>query len=296
MKKAILIYFTGTGNTKLLAESIKNRFYLENLYDVDLFEINIDTKVIDLKDYDLIIFSYPIYAFNTPIIFDKYIKKLKLLNKKYLIIKQSGEPLKLNNTSSYKLRKWIKKNNGELLEEYHFLYPYNIHFKYPDNLVKELYILNNKLMDILIYELKNNIKNTTKLNYFYILNSKLFKIQRLGGPINSLFYRVDKNKCINCNLCINNCPTHNIELKNKKIKFHLKCIMCMRCSFSCPTDAINIGMLQSWKVNGAYDYDKIIKNDNLDGKFIENNQTRFYKLFNKKIKNIEELHNFYFKK
>ena len=296
MKKAILIYFTGTGNTKLLAESIKNRFYLENLYDVDLFEINIDTKVIDLKDYDLIIFSYPIYAFNTPIIFDKYIKKLKLLNKKYLIIKQSGEPLKLNDTSSYKLRKWIKKNNGELLGEYHFLYPYNIHFKYPDNLVKELYILNNKLMDILIYELKNNIKNTAKLNYFYILNSKLFKIQRIGGPINSLFYRVDKNKCINCYLCINNCPTHNIELKNKKIKFHSKCIMCMRCSFFCPTNAINIGMLQSWKVNGAYDYDKIFKDCNLDGKFIEHNQTRFYKLFNKKIKNIEELHNFYFKK
>ena len=213
--KAIIIYFTGTYNTLFLANKIKNKLEEHNSYEVELFSININSSLKNIQNYDLIIFSYPIYAFNMPRIFEKYIKKIKILpGKKYIIAKQSGEPLGLNNSSSYKLINKIKKNKGILINEYHFLLPYNIHFRYEDNFIKELFNYNDKLLSI-----------------FYSFNSFIFKIQRLGGPINSIFYKVDYKKCIKCNLCINNCPTKNIEIINNKIKFHKNCEMCMRCSF-----------------------------------------------------------------
>ncbi len=31
-------------------------------------------------------------------------------------------------------------------------------------------------------------------------------------------------------------------------------MMCTRCSFNCPTSAINIGILNAWKVNKPYAY------------------------------------------
>ena len=37
--------------------------------------------------------------------------------------------------------------------------------------------------------------------------------------------------------------------------------MCMRCSFYCPKDAIKIGFLNGWKVNGKYNFDIIKKNE-----------------------------------
>lgn len=293
--EAIIIYFTGTGNTKYLVDKIKTKLD-DNSYHTTSFTIDSESKPISLDKYDLIIFSYPIYAFNMPIIFDKYVKTLKFpANKKYLIAKQSGEPLALNNSSSYSLIKRIQKSKGAYLGEYHFLLPYNIHFRYVDNFVKELLRYDYKLLDILIYELNHNIKRKFKKNYLYALNSFIFKIQRLGGPVNSYFYKVNYNKCIHCNKCMNNCPTKSIELVDNKYKFKSTCIMCMRCSFSCPKDAINIGMLQKRKVNGEYNFKEIEKNPYIRGDFLKNHKSFFYNLFPKKLKEIDKKYKEYFK-
>ena len=272
--------FTGTYNTKFLVEKIKERFTKESLGEVEFLPIDGTSSSSSLNSYDLIFFSYPIYAFNTPIIFDRFIKRIKLnKNQKVIIAKQSGEPIVLNNSSSYSLIRKIKKDKAKLLSEYHFLMPYNIHFRYEDDFIKELFIYNEKLLDILVYELKNNIVRKVKYNPLLAFNSFVFKIQRLGGPVNSYFYRVDYAKCILCQKCINECPINNITFDNnkKKIIFHHHCLMCMRCSFFCPKDAINIGMLQKWKVNGKYDLSRIDK------------------LFPKVILKINSLHDKYFK-
>ena len=272
--KTLIIYFTGTYNTKYLVEKIKERFQKEELGEITTFSIDGFSKPISLSSYDLIIFSYPIYAFNTPIIFDRFVKKLHFHEKqKVIIAKQSGEPLKLNNSSSYSLIRKINREKAILLGEYHFLMPYNIHFRYEDNFIKELF------------------------NYkFYAFNSFIFKIQRLGGPVNSYFYKVDYSKCIMCKKCIKECPVNNItiDLKTNKIKFNNHCLMCMRCSFFCPKDAISIGMLQSWKVNGKYDLAKIENDSSLNGDYLSSHKTKFFKLFPKAINNINNLYKKYF--
>ncbi len=296
--KTLIIYFTGTYNTKYLVEKIKERFTKESLGEVEFLPIDGTSSSSSLNSYDLIFFSYPIYAFNTPIIFDRFIKRIKLnKNQKVIIAKQSGEPIVLNNSSSYSLIRKIKKDKAKLLSEYHFLMPYNIHFRYEDDFIKELFIYNEKLLDILVYELKNNIVRKVKYNPLLAFNSFVFKIQRLGGPVNSYFYRVDYTKCILCQKCINECPINNITFDNnkKKIIFHHHCLMCMRCSFFCPKDAINIGMLQKWKVNGKYDLSRIDKESLLKGDYLKTHKTKFFKLFPKVILKINSLHDKYFK-
>lgn len=293
--KTLIIYFTGTYNTKYLVEKIKERFQKDELGEITTFSIDGSSKPISLTPFDLIIFSYPIYAFNTPIIFDRFVKKLHFHEKqKVIIAKQSGEPLKLNNSSSYSLIRKINREKAILLGEYHFLMPYNIHFRYDDNFIKELFNYNNKLLDILIYEYKNKIIRKVKYNLFYAFNSFIFKIQRLGGPVNSYFYKVDYSKCIRCNRCVNECPINNIVIKNNKYKFKNKCIMCMRCSFNCPKDAINIGMLNGWRVNGGYDYKRIINDSNIRGEYLKEHNKGFYKIFKKIIKENDEKYNEYF--
>ena len=77
----LIIYFTGTFNTRYLVDKIKDRlFKLNSNYHVDTLEVNKNTLVKDLSSYNLIIFSYPIYAFNTPSFYIKYLKKLKFYN------------------------------------------------------------------------------------------------------------------------------------------------------------------------------------------------------------------------
>ena len=289
--RVLLIYYTGTYNTRYLSNKVKDRF-INKGYEVDTIEINANTPIKDVSDYDLIGFSYPIYGFNSPLPFNKYVRKLKFNDKqKYFIYKNSGETLAMNNASSRILIRIMKRQKVELIGEYHFVMPYNIHFPFEKEFVKQILIYNEKLLDIMFYNLDKNIIFKIKSNPIYNLAAFFVGIQKIGGNVNSFLYKVDKNKCINCNKCVNTCPHNNIYIKNGKIKFHHHCDMCMRCSFFCPTNAISIGFLEGWKVNGEYKFKQIENDNSILSNYINGENKGFYKCFIKHFNFIDNEYN-----
>lgn len=291
MKRLLLLYYTGTYNTRLLAKEIAKS--LSDEYEVTSIEIDSKTEAVSLSDYDAIGLGYPIYAFNAPSFFIKYLKKLKFdPSKSYFIFKDSGESFRMNNASSRRIIKLFKKNRIKDYSEYHFLLPYNIHFKFADAFVYQLIQEDKKLLTVLKSDLKTGTNRHLKSNIFYNIASKILRIQTFGGYLNSFFYKVDKKKCIDCNLCINSCPVGNIYRKKGKIKFKHHCLMCMRCSFYCPKDAISIGLLNSWRVNGAYNFKNILNNDSLkDIDYVSKQKDFFYKCYPATFKHIDEMYN-----
>ena len=286
--KILLIYYTGTYNTRYLSNKLKDRFILEN-NEIDLVEITSTTKPIDTYQYDLIGFSYPIYGFNSPLPFNKYIRKLKFKkNQKYFIYKNSGEVLAMNNASSRILIRIMKRQKCINIGEYHYVMPYNIHFPFDKVFIKEILNYNNKLMDIMLYNFKKDIIFKIKSNLIYNICAFFVGIQKIGGNVNSYLYKVDNNKCIKCNKCIKLCPHENIYLKKDKIKFHHHCDMCMRCSYFCPTDAINIGFLKGWKVTDYYNLKEIENDDSITSPYITEDSKGFYKCFIKYFKWIDK--------
>lgn len=276
--KILLLFYTGTNNTKYLSYELKKRW--EGSHEVDLYQVQDDTfKIIDLSIYDVIGLGYPIYAFNVPSYFLKFLKMQSFpKGKKYFIYKNSGETLHLNDASSLSIIKLLKKQGIRVNNEYHFPMPYNIIFRFKDNLIKEMLTENEKLLDILSFEVMNDIPHISKYKINHKMLTQVLKIQYIAGPINSWLYRVNKKKCISCGLCIKNCPVHNIYIKKGKIKFHHHCLMCMRCSLHCPKDAFFIGFLEPWKVNKPYDF-KSINNIVLDKPVITNKTKGFFKCY-----------------
>jgi len=67
----------------------------------------------------------------------------------------------------------------------------------------------------------------------------------------------------------------------------------MRCSFYCPTDAIKIGYLNSWRVNGAYRFDKISKNEQLQLPYITKDSKGFYRCFIRYFAEVEKVYQEY---
>ena len=155
--RVLLVYYTGTYNTRYLANQVKQRF-IDNKNQVDTIEIASNTEPIDTSVYDLIGFSYPIYGFNSPLPFNKYVRRLRFNEKqKYFIFKNSGETLAMNNASSRILIRLMKRQKVTFLGEYHYVMPYNIHFPFEKEFVKQILIYNKKLMDVMFYNLENNI-------------------------------------------------------------------------------------------------------------------------------------------
>lgn len=287
--KVLLVYYTGTYNTRYLSERVSERLTKRG-HTVDRVEINIDTPVKNTDGYDVIGFSYPIYGFNTPLAFDRYIKKLKFkAGQKYFIYKNSGETLGMNNASSRGIIRLMRRRKVDFAGEYHFVMPYNIHFKYEDDFVKEILDKNEKLAKIMVHNLENGKIEKINSNFIYNFSAFFVGIVKIAGNVNSYLYKVDKDKCINCNKCVNACPEKNIYIKDGKIKFHHHCDMCMRCSFFCPTDAIKIGFLDwwGWRVNGDYKLKKLAKEPLPKKPYITKDSKGFYKCFIKTFDMIE---------
>ena len=292
MKKICLYTFTGTGNTKLCGDYLKK--HLEELgatVDHYVFTVlNLDYP--DPNNYDLIGIGYPIHAFNIPEIFVKFLKNFKKANekKKFFVYKTSGEPFKLNDASTSHAYRYLKKLNYEFVLEKHFIMPYNIMFDYDNRLKKQLYLYLDPLTKVFAIQIMNEDYKKMRFSKEKQLLSTILRIEYIAPKLNSKFVRINKKKCINCKMCINNCPAQAIYI-NKKGVYRVKstCAMCMRCTLNCPTNAIKFGFMNSWKVNGNFNFEKLAKDDSIKPDFISKKTKGYFKTFRKYFKEQNKL-------
>lgn len=256
MKNVLIAVFSGTGNTLRTADYFKKSFENHG-YSAEILNINRNTPAPDTKKYSIIGFGYPIHAFNTPEIFNAFVKKLpQEENKKCFVFKTSGEPFKINNSSSAKLFSLLKKKGYIPSNEIHLLMPYNIMFRYPDGIAAQMDYYSRKMAEKEVGNIIEGKKTHIKHGIFSRMASVIFRIEQPSAKFNGRFYKADTAKCINCMLCAEHCPENNIKYENGRLIFGRNCSLCMRCSMNCPADAISIGLLKRWKVNPPYEFEK----------------------------------------
>lgn len=292
--RCLLLYYTGTYNTRYVTEKLRLRLEEEG-WIITTYEIDpLNNEALDYSAYDIIGFGSPIYGFAAPYAFLKFIRKQTFPQGiRAFIYKNSGETYHANDASSkYFLRK-LRHDKVDVQNEYHFMMPYNIHFRFDDYLIREMFEMDKKLLEILVHEVTNGIPNLKPYHWWpRLVTSVVARPQYIGGDVNSFLYKVDKKKCINCDLCIKRCPMHNIYRNGKgEIAFHHHCLMCMRCSFFCPGDAFDIGFLEDWgwhvNIKGGYDF-KAIEQIQLDHPYITPQTTGFFKCYIEKYANINK--------
>lgn len=277
--RILLRYFTGTGNTRLCAAFLADAFK-EAGHVVDFAE---GDALFDPADYDLIGLGYPIHAFNPPLTFLKQVKAIPKAKKDYFIFKVSGEPFRLNNSSSAKIASIMKKKGYRKIGEKHFLMPYNIIFRYRDSVMKQMYLYLPAIAKAYAQDLLAGKAESIKYGPATRATSFLFRIEWIAPAVNAPLVSFRKKKCIACDKCLKDCPQEAIY-KNKKgeLKIHpSKCAMCMRCTLNCPVDAIRFGILNPWKVTGGFNYPKLLKNESIDPNYINKDTKGYFRLFNK---------------
>ena len=279
----LLISFSGTGNTAkcgaFIHDALINKGHSVTHY---IYSINNEFNY-NLGDYDLIGIGYPIHAFNIAKPFLNFIKKFPKSNnhQKYFIYKTSGEPFWMNNSSSVTLARKMKRKGYQKLSEYHFLMPYNIVFRYKDEVVRQMDLYLKPLCYAYVDSLFSNKPPLIRYGIGSRIFSFLFKIEWICAPVNKLFVHSKKN-CTHCNMCIKNCPMQALYVNKKGvIKTTSKCAVCMRCTYNCPNNALHYGFLNLWVVNPPYQYKKIHEKFKDQPLYINKNTKGYFKLFNK---------------
>jgi menaquinone-dependent protoporphyrinogen IX oxidase/Pyruvate/2-oxoacid:ferredoxin oxidoreductase delta subunit len=287
--KCIIYFFTGSGHTRMAAEDIKKHLD-EGGCQTDLYEFKEPVeKFPDPNDYDVVGIGYPIHAFNIPDSFFGFIKKklpaAKEKGKKVFIFKVSGEPFHPNDASSYLALRHLRRKGYNPVLEKHLLMPYNIMFKYPANLAKQMYLYLDPLCQVIAKKILGGEETKLKYKAIHHVNSWFFRIERVAGPVNCVFFHVKKKKCVNCNQCIKNCPNNSLyRSKNGRIKCHPSCNICMRCTMSCPKNAIVFGFMNPWKVNPLYPYKEYAADSSIKGDQVNKNTKGYFKHFRKYFK------------
>ena len=285
--RALFCYFSATGNTKKCVDLYQECLHSYGV-ESDIHNIDNGKLEFDPEDYDMVFFAYPIHGFNAPENVLKFAKTLKRCKekKRLIILKTSGEHLRINNISSYSLRRILKRRNYYLTNEYHYIMPYDIIFRHTDLMAYNMYEALKGLVPLDVKDILNN--KIVKLKYmpFGHILQLIMLIEHPGAKINGLFMHTNKN-CISCGLCVKACPTKNIILNDKgKIQFKHNCLMCTRCAFYCPKDAIVFGLFNSWKVNGKYSF-QMPKEEEIDKhkRYCKNSYKRYFKIAEERIKN-----------
>lgn len=248
--KAVVYYFTGTGNSFKVAEEIAK--YIDACtVDITNFE-KIDTLIVDS---DLVGFVFPLYDFKAPEYMQKFVSKLSGLKGKYLFAVSTFGIAPSKGMQLFK--EDIHKAGGELSLGFAVQMPHNgigsgvfsekqhqqAFQKWDERkhlifeAVKERKVLpvdrNNfgELMNI--YLLQGMLFKTIPT-----LSRMLFKVARHGWE--SIAYTAN-DKCIGCGTCVKICPTGNITLKNGKPVWGDHCANCFACLQWCPQSAITLG-------------------------------------------------------
>lgn len=283
--KAVLYVFSGTGNTRLIADLYKK--YLTD-YETVIFDIEIQKGSASFvpppnpSEFDLIGFGYPIHGFNAPEITVNFCRALpdtdKTKRKKAFIFKSSGEGHSLNNYSSGLIIKILEKKGFDILCERHYVMPYNMIFRHSPEMVKSEYIYADALVRLNCRDLQNGFRENVHFNPLKAWFVPVIRIEWIYARLQGPFMKVDMHKCIKCMKCVNNCPLNNISFADEKFKFGTNCSLCVRCSFNCPVCAISIGLLNGWRINGTYRIKQTSADKSLRFPFFGENLKGLYRL------------------
>lgn len=236
----LLIYFSGTGNTKYIAQCIKNEFINEK-DTITMYSIEEHFKI-NPSEYNFLILGSPKFYEYTPKFFMKWIKEnlpAAQIPMETIVFCTGCAPTK---TSFKDIEKILFKKKYIVVMTKTFQMPNNYLIGKYRGTPKEKYSQYYKNSKEKAINLVNNFKNNiySKETIGFIISGLFKNISYLCSSKTSSKaknFSVNLN-CTSCGLCEQCCPTQNIKIIDGKITFGDKCIFCTRCVNSCPTNAI----------------------------------------------------------
>lgn len=241
----MIIYFSGTGNSRFAAQTVAARIGDEC---VNVFDCLKNSKAGSFSSEKPYVFVCPTYSWRIPRVFEAFIRKSTFEGSKkaYFIMTCGSE---VGNAEKYLLR---------LCDDCGFEYMGALETVMPENYVAMFSVPGSD-------EARRMIKASLPVLYqgaACILDAKPFQHIKTGvadrlksSVVNSLFYKFivsakdfcTDGRCVSCGKCEQVCPLNNIKLTDGKPEWGKNCTHCMACICSCPAQAIEYGSVSKGK-------------------------------------------------
>lgn len=235
----MILYFTGTGNSKYIAKALADRLGDEVVSLNEVIKNNLSKEFASEKPFVIVA---PIYAWRLPRVVDEVVLTATFKGSKeiYFVATMGSQTGKCD--------KYCKKNAKAAGMNYRGFRGIQM----PNNYVIASVMDDEATNDEII---RKALPQVDEIAEAIRAGREIGKTDRtpasgfLSGPVNNMFtkhmnsakdYEVS-DACISCGKCVSLCAMNNVELSSDgKPTFGTRCINCYACLQACPTQAINI--------------------------------------------------------
>lgn len=241
----MIFYFSGTGNSKFVAEEI-GRILKEKTYDISVIDVP------DISKEKYVGFIFPIYAWGVCEPMLEFVKKLNATKAYTFAVATCGQDagkalIELKQVISlHSCFSIVMPNNYIVGSE---LASTEDCFRILQEARKNIEKISERILNKEeVYEVQEGTFARIKTN---LINKGFNQFARSTKP----FYVT--NDCNLCGTCMRDCPAHTIKIVDGKIIWNEKCYQCLKCINRCPQQAIQYG--KKTKNKGRYYVEKYIK-------------------------------------
>ncbi len=235
----MILYFTGTGNSKFIAEALSDYINDTDIVSLnDVLKNSLSLKFVSQKPFILVV---PIHAWSLPNIIPPLFKKAEFSGSRkfYVVVTMAGE----SGLCSSLCKKCCRAKNLEFMGVGSIEMPSNyilIDSNYTLEDIHHIRTLSVHKAAEIGYNIVHGLCLKPKeRNFFPFIKTVLVHSLFVKFIVYSKQFRVSY-RCHGCGLCESFCPMNNIHLVDDKPVFGSNCANCFGCINRCPEHAINI--------------------------------------------------------
>ena len=255
----MIFYFSGTGNSKWVAETIAKALDERVIAMADYMKPQSEKPIFSIRDKERIGFVSPIHSWGIPPRVQQFIEELSINNydgQQIFVIFTCGDQC---GDAKKMVANIIKGKGWECRHIYSVQMPNN-YIAMPGFNIDDISLQKTKKIAAkeLLPRLAEAIKNDSPIDC-YTKGGMTFLKSGLVYPLFRSYCKYGKSfryteDCVGCGLCSFRCPTGNISMKDGHPSWDNRCTQCLACIHYCPHIAIEYGKASVGK--GRYHFEE----------------------------------------
>lgn len=259
MSRVNIIYFSGTGGTRMCAQELAKLLTSSGL-QVTTLEASKRTEVV-LPACDKLVVMYPVYFMNAPVPLEDFISALERTNGQYaaIVSVSAGGEYAPNLACRMRISSLLTDKGYNVIYENMLVMPANCLKKLDDSASACLLkVLPQKVAKIAA-DIGSGIVRRRNSDFPSHLATELGRAPRSMSRMFAKLFSCTTS-CTACGLCVRACPCGNIFLENDKVSWGNNCAACLRCVYQCPEQAIKMKYgSSSFLIGSGYNLEQFVK-------------------------------------
>jgi ferredoxin len=268
MKKAQIVYFSGTGGTaRVSAEFAKSLIS----HQVEAQIIPLDLQEFDYRsfaapseqsaDVDLLILLFPVHAFDAPEPVYEWLSTIPDGNGQAVaVISVSGGGEVWPNTACRAgCIKIFEQKGYDVIYERMFMMPSNVFSATQEQLALRLLQVLPSKAENCVSEILSGVRRRKRAPLTSRIMAASAKLEKKSvRKLAQKYFQVNE-KCTGCGWCAKACPRKNIEMMAARPSFGEQCVACLRCTYGCPAKAIQMRKFKFFLLKEGFNLDELEK-------------------------------------